>query len=134
LYDLLLDTPCFRSIIHITGGDIMADALPIMWPGISGQEYKYLIYPIGTSFKPVAGNYIFAKETKPNTWTPIYVGETDNLQRRLTPDHEKMPCGKSYGGTHIHIHTSSDNEATRRSEEADISNKCNPRCNLEDTF
>lgn len=110
----------------------MADELTIMWSGISGKEYKYWIQPIGTSFKPVAGNYIFAEETKPHEWTPIYVGETDSLQRRLTPNHEKMPCIKRYGGTHVHTHTSSDDEATRLNEEADIRDKLNPPCNLED--
>ncbi len=103
-----------------------------MWSGVSGREYKYWIYPIGTSFKPVAGNYIFAKETKPHEWTPIYVGETDNLERRLTPNHGKMPCVKRYGGTHVHTHTSSDDDETRRVEEADIRDKWNPPCNLED--
>ena len=110
----------------------MEDERIIMWSGISGKEYKYWIYPIGMSFNPVVGNYIFAKETKPNTWTPIYVGETDNLQRRLTSNHEKTPCVKRYGGTHVHTHTSSDDDTVRRNEEADIRDKWNPPCNLED--
>ena len=61
----------------------MANELTIMWSGASGQKYKYWIYPIGSSFKPVAGNYIFARETEPSMWAPIYIGETDNLDRRL---------------------------------------------------
>ena len=111
----------------------MASERTIIWPGGSGREYKYWIYPIGTSFKPIAGNYIFAKETKPNAWTtPIYVGETDNLQRCLTSNHEKMPCVERYGGTHLHTHTCSDDDTIRRNEEADIRAKWNPPCNLED--
>ncbi len=110
----------------------MAEERTIMWSGASGKEYKYWIFLIGTSFKPVPGNYIFAKETKPNTWTPIYVGETDNLQRRLTSNHEKMPCVKRNAGTHVHSHTSSDDASVRQKEEADIIEKWNPPCNLED--
>jgi len=110
----------------------MADEPTNVWSGLSGQEYKYWINLRGASFKPVAGNYIFAKETKSGTWTPIYVGETDNLDRRLTPNHEKMPCVRRYGGTHVHTHTSLSTEATRRSEETDIRDKWNPPCNLED--
>lgn len=110
----------------------MAEERTIMWSGISGEKYKYWINLIGAPFKPVVGNYIFAKETKPREWIPIYVGETDNLQRRLTPNHEKMPCIKRYGGTHIHTHSSSDDEAIRQKEEADIIDKWNPPCNLED--
>ena len=110
----------------------MANEPEIMWSGVSGQEYKYWINPIGASFKRVAGNYIFAKKTKANTWTPIYIGETDSLQRRLTPNHEKMRCVERYGGTHVHTHTGNDDEAIRRNEEADIRDKWNPPCNLED--
>lgn len=112
----------------------MADERTIMWSGLSGEKYKYWIYPIGASFKPVPGNYIFAKETSPQNWTAIYVGETDDLGRRLNNpnSHEKMPCVRRYGGTHIHSHTSSDNGTIRRNEESDIRGKWNPKCNLED--
>jgi hypothetical protein len=112
----------------------MADERTIMWSGISGKTYKYWIKPIGTSFKSEPGNYIFAKETSQQTWIAIYVGETDNLDRRLSnPDsHEKIGCVRRNGGTHIHAHTSSDNTTTRRGEEADIRDKWNPPCNLED--
>ena len=110
----------------------MAGELTINWDGKSGKEHKYWIYPIGTTFEPAAGNYVFAKETEPHHWTPIYVGETDNLQRRLTTNHEKTPCINRHGGTHVHTHTSSDNQAVRREEEADIRDKWNPPCNLED--
>ena len=109
----------------------MTDERTMMWSGISGKEYKYWIVSIGASFKPVAGNYIFAKETSPNTWAPIYVGETDNLERRLS-DHDKLPCVRRYGATHIHSHTSVDDNASRRKEEADIRDKWNPPYNLED--
>jgi len=108
----------------------MAEELIIMWPGASGKEYKYWIYPIGTAFKAVPGNYIFAKQTKPNTWTPVYVGETDNLDERLA-NHEKMPCVKRNGGTHVHAHACSDSVPIRQAEEADIMEKFKPTCNLE---
>jgi hypothetical protein len=112
----------------------MADERTIMWSGISGEKFKYWINPIGTSYEKVPGNYIFAKETSPNKWTPIYVGETDNLDRRLSnPDeHEKLPCVRRHGGTHIHSHRSVDNGAIRRKEEADIRDNWKPPCNLED--
>ena len=109
----------------------MSDERTIMWLGISGNQYKYWISPIGSSFKPVAGNYIFAKETSPSKWTAIYVGETDNLARRLS-DHEKLLCVRRNGGTHIHHHTSVDEGILRRKEESDIRDKWNQPCNLED--
>ena len=111
----------------------MTDEPTIMWPGISGNEYKYWISPIGSSFKSAPGNYIFAKETSPNKWTAIYVGETDNLDRRLSNpnDHEKLSCIRRHGGTHIHHHSSPDDDLLRRKEESDIRDKSNPPCNLE---
>ncbi len=71
----------------------MAKAPTIIWPGLSSKEYKYWIYPIGASFKEEPGNYIFAKETKPGSWLPCYIGQTENLSQRLG-DHEKEACAK----------------------------------------
>ena len=105
-------------------------AATIMWPGASGKEYKYWIHPIGTSFEDKPGNYIFAKETAPDRWTPIYIGETDSLKDRLS-SHEKMPCVRRYGGTHVHVHTSSADATIRRDEESDLLDKWDPPCNRE---
>ena len=105
-------------------------AQTIMWPGASGKQYKYWIYPMNTSFKDLPGNYIFAKETSPGKWTPIYIGETGSLKDRLS-NHEKMPCVKRYGGTHVHTHASSEDEETRRAEESDLLAKWDPPCNKE---
>ncbi len=102
----------------------------IMWPGASGTEYKYWIFPIGTSFKDEPGNYIFAKKTAPDSYTPIYIGETGSLKDRLS-NHEKMPCVKRHGGTHIHVHTSSEDEKTRKVEESDLLKRWDPPCNRE---
>ncbi len=66
----------------------MTEVATINWPGKSGTQYKYWIYPIGTSFKERPGNYVFAKETKPGSWSPCYIGQTDNLNERLG-NHEK---------------------------------------------
>ena len=102
----------------------------IMWSGASGKEYKYWIHPIGTSFKDTPGDYIFAKETAPDRWAPVYIGETDSLKKRLS-NHEKMPCVKRYGGRHVHVHTSSADEKTRTAEESDLLKKWDPPCNKE---
>jgi len=102
----------------------------IMWPGASGKEYKYWINPIETTFKDIPGNYIFAKESSPGRWTPIYIGETGSLRDRLS-NHDKMPCVKRHGGTHIHAHTSSGGKDARREEESDLLAKWDPPCNKE---
>lgn len=106
----------------------MADT--IIWPGTSGKEYTYWIFPIGTSFKDEPGNYIFAKETSPGRWAPIYIGETGSLRDRLG-DHDKLPCIRRYGGTHVHAHTSSSSAQVRREEESDLLSRWDPPCNKE---
>ncbi len=102
----------------------------MMWPGKSGTEYKYWIHGMETSFKDEAGNYIFAKETSPGNWTPVYVGETESLKDRLS-NHDKLPCVKRHGGTHIHAHTKPGGQSVRRDEEADLIERWDPPCNKE---
>lgn len=106
----------------------MAEAPTILWPGQSGKEYKYWIYPIGTSFKEEPANYIFAKQTRPGYWSPCYIGQTQNLNQRLE-NHVKETCAKQQGATHIHAHLSNLDEASRRVEEKDLILKWKPPCN-----
>ena len=106
----------------------MADERTIDWKGISGKEYRYRIYPIGTTFKKVPGNYVFAKETKQGTFLPIYIGETDDLSERFD-NHHKMPCVVENGATHITVHVGETSATVRRTEEKDLREKYNPICN-----
>jgi hypothetical protein len=106
----------------------MAEARTINWQGQTGKEYQYWIYPIGNSFKEEPGNYIFAKETKPGYWKPCYIGQTENLDKRLG-DHEKESCAIRNGATHIHAHLNNGGEATRKAEEKDLIQEWKPPCN-----
>ncbi len=100
----------------------------ILWPGRSGKQYKYFIYPLGTSFSAVPGNYIFSKETSPNHYRPIYIGETSDLSERFD-SHHKMACIKRNGATHIHVHQTNGGVAVRRAEESDLVSRWKPVCN-----
>lgn len=102
----------------------------ILWSGASNKQYKYWIYDVNTSFKDEPGNYIYAKESSPGRWSPIYIGETESLEDRLS-NHPKLPCIRRHGGTHVHVHISSSDEEVRRAEEADLLEKWNPPCNKE---
>ena len=106
----------------------MAEAPQISWRGQSGADYTYWVYPIGTSFKEEAGNYIFAKETRPGSWTACYIGQTANLNQRLE-NHEKEDCAKRDGATHIHAHLNSSGESARKDEEKDLILRWAPPCN-----
>jgi predicted GIY-YIG superfamily endonuclease len=105
----------------------VSEAATINWAGKSGTTYKYWIHPIGTTFKEVGGNYIFAKEVEPNRWVPMYVGLTNNLSVRLS-NHEKEREAKQKGATHIHAHTAEQEEA-RLAEELDLCRHWKPPCN-----
>ncbi len=106
----------------------MPDDNAIHWEGASGTKYKYWIYPIGTTFEAVRGNYIFAKATKPNTHAPIYIGQTGDLSERFDA-HHKMVCIKQNGASHIHTHRSSKKEEERLAEETDHLQKLDTPCN-----
>lgn len=99
----------------------------IHWTGASGKTYKYWIYPRGTKLKEEAGNYIHAKETSPGRWTPVYIGQSGNLNDRLK-DEYKRACVDRNGATHIHAHLNS-NEDARLAEEKDLILKWQPPCN-----
>ena len=106
----------------------MSEEQTIVWEGKTGAGYKYWIHPIGTTFKEVAGNYVFAKETRPGYWAPCYIGQTNNLNERLN-NHEKEACAKRNGATHIHAHTDGSGETVRCAEEKDLILKWQPPCN-----
>jgi len=106
----------------------MREAPIFRWPGFSEKEYQYRIYLIGTSFKEVPGNYIFAKEISSGRWSACYIGQTENLDKRLGY-HEKEAYAKRFGATHIHAHLTPGGEAYRRKEERDLIREWKPPCN-----
>ncbi len=101
----------------------------VEWPGASGTRYSYWAYPIGTTLKEEAGNYIFAKQTATGRWAACYVGQTENLNQRLGA-HEKEACARRNGATHIHAHTAG-GEAVRKREEEDLIKGQKPPCNVQ---
>jgi hypothetical protein len=99
-----------------------------MWAGASGKQYKYWISPVSKSLINEPGSFIFARQTSPSGWIPLYIGQISSLKNKLG-DHEKMLCVRQNGGTHIHAHTSSASEEDRKAEEADLLANWDPFCN-----
>ena len=96
--------------------------------GRSGKSYKYWIFEIDYKFKPnQPGNYIFARETASRSWKTIYIGETSDLGEGFD-NHEKMPCIRENGATHIHAHRNK-KEQKRLAEAADLIEHWHPLCN-----
>lgn len=100
----------------------------IEWVGQSKTKYKYWVYKIGATFKKAPANYVFAKETDPETLLPIYIGETEDISERFD-NHHKMPCILENGATHICVHKSSDDKKVRCEEESDLIANYHPICN-----
>ena len=100
----------------------------MVWTGASGKKYEYTLYGLDAEFNNVAGNYVFAQEVEPRTWKAVYVGQTDDLGRRLA-NHEKKPCVRRHGGTHVHVHGNATGESARREEESDLIKALDPVCN-----
>lgn len=104
-----------------------AEILTINWPGNSGKQYKYWIYKLSRNFAKEPGNYIFAIETEPGLWVPVYIGQTEDLSERFE-DHHKAACISRNGATHIHANTNNSKQA-RLAEESDLVARWNPPCN-----
>jgi hypothetical protein len=98
------------------------------WPGQSGKEYRYEIYPLGTSFQALPGNYIYARQAEDGSWIPIYIAQTRDLHQRLE-GHVKVDDATENGATHIHAHYCSAGQAARCTEERDLILRWQPVCN-----
>lgn len=106
----------------------MATNTTMDWQGESGKKYKYWIWDIKTRFEAAPANYIFAKETSPNMFQAIYIGETGDISERFE-NHEKWDCIAKNGATHVHTHKSSADKNERCTEESDLLAKRNTSCN-----
>jgi hypothetical protein len=104
----------------------MADT--IYWVGKSGAKYKYEVFKLNTTFKKKPGNYVFAKETEPGRFKPLYVGQTGDLSSRFT-NHHAEDCLDRNGVTHITVHVNEAGDQARLDEETDIRNHYDPACN-----
>lgn len=101
----------------------------IVWAGRSGRQYHYGIYPPDWRFGPrQAGNYIYAVESDTSKLLPLYIGQTDDLDRRLS---ENDPTCNPFGATHLcaHFNYYEYGAFGRLAEERDLIELWQPACN-----
>ena len=98
------------------------------WPGQSGKEYHYEIYPFDTAFRPLPGIYIYAKQLADGDWSPIYIAQTRDLHQRLE-GHVNVGDAIANGATHLHAHYSTAGQSARCTEEHDLIQRWRPVCN-----
>lgn len=91
----------------------MNTPVPIIWPGQSGQKYRFNIY---------------IREWSPGKWHPIYIGQTGDLNQRQKQGYKKEQIDKA-GATHICVHVNSAGESARLDEEEDLIALWQPECN-----
>ena len=108
----------------------MNKSLLIYWKDKSGTSHRFWIYPRGTKFnEPCPGIYIYARETSPHKWIPIYIGQTENVNVRLT-NHQQRECVDQNGATHIHVSIIT-REKSRLAIEKDLIEQWKPVCNTQ---
>jgi hypothetical protein len=106
----------------------MNKSLLIYWKDKSGASHRFWIYPRGIKFnEPCPGIYIYARETSPHKWIPIYIGQTENVNVRLA-NHEQRECVDQNGATHIHVSIITP-EKSRLAIEKDLIEQWKPVCN-----
>src|SRR3974390_2896636 len=117
---------------HHRPSEVTSAAL-FSWPGQSGKEYQYEVFPLDAAFEALPGNYIYAKQTEDGGWMPIYIAQTRGLHQRLE-GHVSVDDAVQNGATHLHAHYCAAGQAARCSEERDLLLQWQPVCNerLED--
>jgi hypothetical protein len=101
----------------------------IQWRGQSGTEYTYYIWPRGAQVeKGPPGNFLHVKEAADGTLAPIYIGQTDDLNRRFM-DQAKQDSVNAHGATQLHLHANYKGEQDRAAEVADLIARWDPVCN-----
>ena len=81
----------------------MADTVD--WPGASRKTYPYWFASEmqNPCMKQEGGNYMFVTQ-RTDGWHPLYIGQTKNLDNRLT-NHPELACVCRNNGTHLMAHT-----------------------------
>lgn len=101
--------------------------------GASGNQYVFQVYPIDTQFLNLGGVYIFTKQSVDHqgkiSFQPLYIGQTNSLTQRLTPNHEAWNTALRSGFDTLCVYIDI-NESSRMSSERDLINNYNPPYNL----
>jgi hypothetical protein len=111
-----------------------ATSTTLVWAGASGTKYEFEHHLIGTRFNAVPGVYIFCGQGADGRWYAKYIGQTDNMSRRLSEElalHHRLKCARGAGATHICAMIVRGGDAARLQIETDLRQLQNPPCNLQ---
>jgi hypothetical protein len=107
----------------------------IEWTGKSGTAYRYYIWPRGSHVDGgPPGNFIVVKETTDGVLAPVFIGQAEDLNHRLTISDPKIQeCVQVSGASQLHLHANYKGEQARIEEEADLIARWQPVCNAQET-
>lgn len=90
-----------------------------IWEGRDGKAYTYFRLSLDDGIKPKPGNYIMVRREPDGGFTPLYIGETNNLLNRLA-NHEQWACALEKGMNELHVHQTSGTLQRRLAEESNL--------------
>ena len=99
----------------------------IILTGRSGASFTFWIFPSDWQGSNEPGNYVFAKPSPLDRWEIVYIGQTEDFNRRIA-EHNQNHLFTEYGITHIFAHVSNDATA-RYLEEQDLIATFDPPAN-----
>ncbi len=103
------------------------------WRGLSGTAYKMQLCVMEHEWSQAPGLYLFAVQELLGTLTAVYVGQTDDLRRRMS-EYRSDPLGKWHaakrlGIASVYAMTMSATEYERKRIELDLIQGLRPRLN-----
>jgi hypothetical protein len=105
----------------------------VTFVGASGKEYVFGVFPLGTTFKEIAGLYIFGKLVPTGLMSggniaPLYIGQAGDLEQRIF-GHKKLECAQIHGFNCICAMAFNGTEAQRIDVETDLRHGNPTPCN-----
>jgi hypothetical protein len=101
----------------------------LLFTSKSGHQYEFYRYPLNVTFKAVPGIYIWVKQTKPGSYRPLYIGQSQDLSDRHSGGHHKEDDVRLGGATHICALATSGTPAQRLLQERDLIESYKPDFN-----
>jgi hypothetical protein len=104
----------------------------VLWIDSAGTQYSFQAVPIGTPLREVPGVYVFCYLGSDGLAKPVYIGETDNLHRRLCQQlvqHHQWQNIRQAGATHVSVYPVGGALALRQAMETRLRNAMPTPCN-----
>jgi len=106
----------------------------IIATGKHGFNYEFTLYSPSSYVPDDSGVYAFLKQDEVNSYSVIYIGETNSFYDRIYTNleqHNAWPCISRNGVTHVGICPIQGNSQKRLDVETDLRHNYPTPCNLQ---